>query len=1029
MSISNIEKNILKYWSDQNIFQQSLNKPTKDTFIFYDGPPFANGLPHYGHILTGYIKDLYGRYQTMKSKYVDRRFGWDCHGLPAEMASEKELNIFGVNNIKKYGIDKFNKHCKKSVMQYSEAWKEYVTRQARWVDFENDYKTMDIDFMESVLWAFKELYKKGLVYEDKKVMPFSWKCETPLSNFETRMDDSYRERTDKTVTALFKLHHNTKHNLNNLYICAWTTTPWTLPSNLALAINEEMKYAIYKDTNNNGYILGTFAEKQYKKELKDLEKIDEVLGKDLINIKYEPLFHYFQSNKNSFKILSADFVTDESGTGIVHIAPAFGEDDQILCNKHQIDLVCPVDNQGNFTKEVYDLTGINIFDSNDIIIKRLKEEKKAFKIDQYIHKYPHCWRSGTPLIYKAVSSWWIKVTEIKDKMVELNKQINWIPHNVKDGLFGKWLQNARDWAISRNRFWGTPIPIWISTDKKYPRVDVYGSIAELEKDFNVKITDLHRPFIDSLTRPNPNDPTGKSQMKRVEDVFDCWFESGSMPYAQVHYPFKNKEHFEKNFPADFITEYTAQTRGWFYTLMVLSTALFEKPPFLNCICHGVILDDKGQKLSKSKQNYQDPLILFDQYGSDALRFLMLSSSIVKGSELYIDKAGTIVANTYRLAIQPIVNAFNFYSLYAKIDNIQFKSIHLSKFDIDNYIISKTVSTVNIIDKSLAEFDSMTACEAIKNYFEILNNWYIRRNRSRFWSGVTNDSKLYAFHTLATCLEQLSIAMAPILPIMSEVIYQGLYNLNIFQDGKCTRESVHLQNITNMDEFTYNPKLINEMDNVLEICHAGLSIRSEQQIRIRQPLSEIIIVQKDEPKYLELIQEEINVKNIVWKTDFDQYADKKIKLNASIIGNKFKEEAKDIFNKFKEGNYTIQKDTIIINNIILQNDIDYTLIIEKKLDNSYLINNKSGIVVLNLELNAKLIHEGNARDFIRFIQQLRKDKDFNVTDRINLEISENTEYITLFKQMILDACLIKKMYINNNCTTNMFKNIYINIVVA
>ena len=1025
-NISALEKHILSFWKKDNTFLNSMNKKEKEDFVFYDGPPFANGLPHYGHILTGYIKDLYGRYQTMKGKNVNRRFGWDCHGLPAEMATEKELGIFGIQDIKKYGIDKFNNHCKDSVMKYANAWQEYVTRQARWVDFDNNYKTMDISFMESVIWAFKELYKKGLVYEAQKVMPFSWKCETPLSNFETRMDDSYRERTDKTVTALFQALSHNFQNIKKLYICAWTTTPWTLPSNLALAVNADLEYDLYADKDNNGYILGSFAYKEYKKELKDFKKVKSLKGKDLLGIRYIPLFDYFKNNLNSFIILSADFVTNESGTGIVHIAPAFGEEDQKLCDHNNITLVCPVDSQGKFTHEVPDLQGINIFDSNESIILKLKQEKKSFKVSQYIHNYPHCWRTGTPLIYKSVSSWWIKVTEIKDKMVELNQEINWIPNNVKNGLFGKWLTNAKDWAISRNRFWGTPIPIWISTDKRYPRIDVYGSIKELEKDFEVKVHNLHRPFIDSLTRVNPNDPTGKSKMKRIEDVFDCWFESGSMPYAQVHYPFNNREYFENNFPADFITEYTAQTRGWFYTLMILSTALFNKPPFLNCICHGVILDEKGQKLSKSKQNYEDPLVVFQKYGSESLRFLMLSSPIVKGSEFYIDKEGKAVSNAHRLFIQPILNSFNFYSLYAKIDNIQFKLIYSSKFNIDNYIISKTVEAVNKIDQALSEFDSIIACDVIKKYFEVLNNWYIRRNRSRFWQSENNEKKLYAFYTLASCLHQISIAMAPIIPIISEVIYQGLKNLNILKDGKCETKSVHMEYITNMKSFIYDKELIQDMDNVLEICHTALSIRNDNQIRIRQPILDITIAQKIEPKYLDLIKEEVNVKNIIWKKDVENYSNKIIKLNYAIIGNKFKEKAKEIFDNFKANNFVLKEDKLNIANITLEESIDFNMHIETKLDNSLLINNKSGIVILNTHLTDELIQEGEARDFIRFIQQLRKDQEFKVTDRISIFISQETKYISLFKEIICESCLIKDIIIKKDVSKFAFKDIFIHI---
>ncbi len=1046
-------------------------------FIFYDGPPFANGLPHYGHLLTGFVKDTYARYQTTKGKRVERRFGWDCHGLPAEMGAEKELGFSGRIAITEYGIGKFNDKCRESVMKYASEWEKYVTRQARWVDFENSYKTMDKSFMESVLWAFKSLYDKGLVYESMRVMPYSWACETPLSNFETRLDNAYRERADNAVTVSFKLNEKPSFAPDGYEyrIVAWTTTPWTLPSNLALAVNPEMEYAtVYKGAVC--YIVGKFARNVIipsvchpregggsgSNELQMPSLLDPRLrgddnddyvgtGKDLLGLTYKPLFPYFKDHPNSFRILGADFVTEGDGTGVVHMAPGFGEDDQIICEAAEIKLVCPVDNAGKFTSEVTDFQGMQVFDANDPIIMALKKQGAWIKTEQYLHNYPHCWRTDTPLIYKAVPSWYIKVTAFKDRMVELNQQINWIPGHIKDGLFGKWLEGARDWSISRNRFWGTPIPIWQSTDPMYPRIDVYGSIEELERDFGVKVPDLHRPFIDELTRPNPNDPTGKSMMVRCTDVFDCWFESGSMPYGQAHYPFENKEWFEKHFPADFIVEYTAQTRGWFYTLMVLSTALFDRPPFLNCICHGVVLDASGQKLSKRLNNYADPLELFDKYGADALRFTMLSSGIVKGQELLIDKEGKMVFATLRLHIKPIWNAYNFFTLYANADGIKatpsgVRHHELSKAwrsdpmspevttsatpprnDInvlDQYILSKLAITVQNIERSLDSFDSQTAYSAISLFFEVLNNWYIRRSRDRFWKTEKDADKTAAYNTLFTCLDVMARAMSSLLPLISEAIYLGL------NDNK---GSVHLapfpQGITKIDS-----ELVDVMDKVLEICNAGLFIRSTENIRVRQPLHDLKLVMHSSgaiKEFEDLIMDELNVKSVIYLEDVTAYADYKLSINFPVLGKRLPGKMKEIIAASKRGEWNTRhhelseawrgdpmSPEITTSATPPRNDIEiagetllpeeFTLnLVPKTTKGAKALSGNDGVVMLNLEIDRELELEGLARDIIRAVQQARKEADFHISDRIMLEIETSgdaLEALNMHANMIMEQTL-------------------------
>ncbi|MEC8487071.1 MAG: isoleucine--tRNA ligase, partial [Actinomycetota bacterium] len=654
-----LESEVLARWAREHSFQQSIDMRDAGTdgsneFVFYDGPPFANGLPHYGHLLTGYVKDAIPRYQTMRGRRVERRFGWDCHGLPAEVQAEKELGISGHPEISAFGVDKFNDACRSSVLQFTEEWRDYVTRQARWVDFDNDYKTLDLDYMESVMWAFKTLWDKDLIYEGFRVLAYCWRCETPLSNTETRMDDVYRDRQDPAVTVWFQLETGER-------ILAWTTTPWTLPSNLALAVGPDIDYAVL-EADGERWIIAESRLSAYEAQLGEAVQVGSLKGSDLVGRRYLPLFDYFAEMPNAFQVLSADFVSTEDGTGIVHMAPGFGEEDQNACNAAGIETVCPMDEHGQYTAEISDWVGQHVFDANPLIIRSLKDSGRLVRHDSYMHSYPHCWRCAEPLVYRAISSWFVKVTDVKDRMVELNQQINWVPSHVKNGSFGKWLENARDWSISRNRFWGSPIPVWVSDNPEFPRIDVYGSVAELEADFGVRVADLHRPVIDELVRPNPDDPSGTSMMRRVPEVLDCWFESGSMPFAQVHYPFENAEWFEHHYPGDFIVEYLGQTRGWFYTMHVLATALFDRPAFSNCVSHGIVLGDDGAKMSKSLNNYPDPNQMFEVYGSDAMRWYLLSSPILRGSDFSVTETG--MRDTVRQVVLPLWNAYYFLTLYA-----------------------------------------------------------------------------------------------------------------------------------------------------------------------------------------------------------------------------------------------------------------------------------------------------------------------------------------------------------------------------
>jgi isoleucyl-tRNA synthetase len=990
-----IERRILDSWKAGGTFERSVEaRPAGDDganeYVFYDGPPFANGLPHYGHILTGYVKDVVPRYMTMRGRRVERRFGWDCHGLPVEMEAEKELEVSGRKAITDYGIDEFNDYCRTSVLRYTGEWERYVTRMARWVDFENDYKTMDLPYMESVMWAFKQLWDKGLLYEAERVMPYSWGAETPLSNFEIRLDDATRPRQDPALTVSFTLVPEAG-DPGPMHVLAWTTTPWTLPSNLALAVGPDIDYAVLEE-DGEYFVIGAATQEKYEAQLAGTRPHGTIKGAELVDRRYEPLFPFFADRTDAFRVLGADFVDTSEGTGVVHVAPGFGEDDQKVAEEAGIAIVMPVDDQGRFMDDVPEWAGENVFEANPRIIARLKELGKVIRHDTYEHNYPHCWRTDTPIIYRAIPSWYVRVTDFRDRLVELNQQINWIPDHFRDGQFGKWLEGARDWSISRNRFWGSPIPAWKSDDPRYPRIDVYGSLDEIERDFGVRPHDLHRPFIDTLVRPNPDDPTGESTMRRVPEVLDCWFESGSMPYAQVHYPFENREWFEHHYPGDFIVEYIAQTRGWFYTLHVLATALFDKPAFQNVICHGVVLDAEGRKLSKRLRNYPEPDEVFEKHGADAMRWYLMSSPILRGLDLRIERDGSGMAEVVRSVLIPVWNAYHFFTLYANAEGYRATFRTDSRQLLDRYVLAKTRELVESVERAMDAYDIPGACAEVSAFIDALNNWYIRRSRDRFWGTDTSDTTAGrvdeprvdedAFDTLYTVLLTLTQVAAPLLPYLAEEIYRGLTG---DPDG-----SVHLTDWPSAGAFPADHDLVRDMDRVRDVASVGLSLRREHQLRVRLPLASLTVAGHDGDRLAplaDLIRDEVNVKHVVFSDELERFGQFVLRPNGKVVGPKLGGDTQKVMKAAREGEWSTNDDgsVTVAGHVLSGDEFDLAL---KPAEGTVAtaLRGNDAVVALEVEVTPELRAEGRARDLIRLVQQARREAGLAVTDRIALTLA-------------------------------------------
>jgi isoleucyl-tRNA synthetase len=1010
-----IERGILAFWKKDDTFRASVEQRAGcEEWVFYDGPPFANGLPHYGHLLTGYAKDLFPRYQTMRGKQVHRRFGWDTHGLPAELEAERQLGITDKSQIEEMGIAAFNAAARSSVLTYTKEWEEYVTRQARWVDFENDYKTLDVTFMESVVWAFSELYRKGLAYEGYRVLPYCWRDQTPLSNHELRMDDDvYKMRQDQSVTVTFPLVGEKAEalGLTGVRALAWTTTPWTLPTNAALAVGPDIRYGVVADAEGRGYLLAVDTLGAYRKELgEDAVVTRTFAGRELEGIQYDRLWdHYADADgmQNGWRILVADYVATGEGTGIVHQAPAYGEDDQVTCAAAGIPVILSVDDAGRFLPEVAEVAGLQVFEANPLLVKKLRDDDRLLQVKSYEHSYPHCWRCRNPLIYKAVSSWFVRVTDIKDRAGVLNQEITWVPENVKDGQFGKWVANARDWSISRNRYWGSPIPVWKSDDPAYPRIDVYGSLAELEADFGRLPknpdgeVDLHRPYIDDLERPNPDDPTGRSTMRRIPDVLDVWFDSGSMPFAQVHYPFENQEWFDGvagepgHNPADFIVEYIGQTRGWFYVMHVLATALFDRPAFKSVISHGIVLGNDGQKMSKSLRNYPDVNEVFDRDGADAMRWFLMSSSVIRGGNLVVTEEG--IRGGVRELLLPLWSTYYFFTLYANSSRVEERPAEPdasrnppagytavrrtdSTHVLDRYILAKTREVLEQVTSHLDQLDSPFAAQALRDFGDVLTNWYVRRSRDRFWDGTDRD----AFDTLYTVLETLCRMAAPLLPLVTEEIWKGLTGAR----------SVHLEDWPDASEFPADHALVAAMDRVREIASAGLALRKVQKLRVRLPLARLTVVTSDpaalEP-FADILADELNVRAVdlqpLRESSLAEYGiERRLTVNARALGPRLGKDVQRVIQAAKAGVWMTEGDIVIVDGTALQPG-EYELVLATAdPDAAVAFLGDAGFVVLDTAVTPELEAEGLARDVIRAVQQARKDAGLDVSDRIALTIT-------------------------------------------
>ena len=979
-----LEHEILAFWRADNTFHKSLNK-TKlgHPFSFYDGPPFGNGLPHWGHLGVSAIKDMVGRYQTMRGRHVVRELGWDCHGLPAENSVEKKQGKQAKDIVADQGIDAFCDMCRTDILTYTHEWEKFIERMGRWVDVGEGYgyKTMDKNYMESILWTLKTLYDKGLLYKDYSVNPFDWVNGTVVSNSEASQD--YRDVVDDAVTVWFELETGDR-------VLAWTTTPWTLPANSALAVNPNMKYLRMRDADGAVYIIAESRLGAYEKQFANAEKIGEVMGDALAGKRYKPLFDYYIGTSDLlYQVIPADYVSDTDGTGIVHIAPAYGADDFWAAKNidPKFPVLLNVDNYGNFDDTVRDFAGENIFVANPKIIQYLRDNGHLVKKEQYKHSYPYSDRSKEKLIYRATDSWYIDVPKIRDALIANNKQVNWTSAGER---FRTWIEGARPWSISRNRFWGTPLPIW----EKDGQYKVFGSIAEIEEFFGVKIDDLHRPTLDKLE---------KDGWHRITDVLDCWVESGSMPWASLHYPFENADKFNATFPADYIIEGQDQTRGWFYSLMVLATALFDKPAFKTVSANGMVVDENKKKFSKSLQNFVNPEQQIEQFGADAIRLFIQGSNFMKAEPVPVDKEGRVFAESTKTILTPLWNAYHFFTLYANAGNITAHDAGASDNALDKYIIAELNELVAVVGNALDEYKPDAAIKEFVRFLDVLNNWYIRRSRERFW-----DEDQSAFDTLYTVLTTLCRALAPFAPFISEYIYKNLTG----------GESVHLQSFPTAAQ--YDKKIVDDMRRVQMIVSVGKQLREQYKLRNRLPLNQLTVAGANLMEYADIIRDELNVKDVKFTSDISTVADAFVYLITPKIGARLGGALKEIIPAVKRGDYEIRDGKLFVGEYELNADeFEQRLTVRDGVTGAALPDNTAA-VVLDTETNAELIAEGLANDALRFIQDTRKAIGLDVSDRINMEYNADPALANAIEQhrdRIMRDALIKNMSQSENGVYN------------